>query len=310
VLAGLGSLSLVSLIFFVLSLIAGTRATDRVTRPDVAVEPTTTVKKRWSKTIVGALPSVAAIILAAFMSNKSQSPGAPQRPDKPATHNEQRAQSEAKPDQTPPDSKTETTQKTPPVAGRKARVNQQAATTPGPAPASVAAAPAPVVYNSAPNGIANSGTIQQATVNNYGPPPPPIPTVSICLTHLPVSEGKHTLELTFDTTENITEPWYALYFSGPIIDGRNSPVAFADNTGAFGFLRSTAKDHDGDSFVFRLTSVNFGIGRWVPGRKIRVLVSSTTEVHLTNVISGSEEQSSNEKLLYPCGYAPVSPQSQ
>jgi hypothetical protein len=206
VLAGLGSLSLVSLIFFVLSLIVGTRAIDRVTQPDVAVEPTTSLKKRWSKTIIGAVPSVAAILLAAFMSNKSQNPAAPQRPDKPATHSEQRAQSKAKPDQTPPDSKTETTQKTPPVAGRKARVNQQAATTPAPAPASVAAAPAPVVYNSAPNGIANSGTIQQATVNNYGPPPPPIPTVSICLTQLPVSDGKHTLELTFDTTENITEP--------------------------------------------------------------------------------------------------------
>jgi hypothetical protein len=249
------------------------------------------------------------LLLAAFMSNKSQNPATPQRPDKPATHSEQRAQSKAKPDQPPPDSTTETTQKTPPVAGRKARVNQQAATTLAPAPASVAAAPAPVVYNSAPNGIANSGTIQQATVNNYGPPPPPTPTVSICLTQLPVSDGRHTLELTFDTTENITEPWYALYFSGPIIDGRNSAVAFADNTGAFGFLRTTAKDHDGDSFVFRLTSVNFGTGRWVPGRKIRALISSTTEVRLTNVISGAEEQSSNEKLVYPCGYAPVSPQS-
>jgi hypothetical protein len=148
------------------------------------------------------------------------------------------------------------------------------------------------------------GQTAQTIINNSPPAPPP-PTVSICISRATTTDGEHSLQITFRTDAPITEPWYALYFSSPIIDGGQTPVVFTDGNGAYGFLRNTAKDLPDSSFIFRLTSVNFGLGRWVPGRDMKAIIKSRDEVSLTRIISGSGEESLPEHLVFRCGEDPA-----
>jgi hypothetical protein len=132
----------------------------------------------------------------------------------------------------------------------------------------------PPTQVTAPNGIAISGgVVNNPTVNNFGPPPPPKPTVTICISRPPATDASHTVVMTFKTDVAITEPYYVLYFDGPVGDGTaDSP------SGAYGFLKSRAKDSLESSFAFKLTSINFGAGRWLPSQEIKVTVPSKNSV--------------------------------
>jgi pimeloyl-ACP methyl ester carboxylesterase len=162
--------------------------------------------------------------------------------------------------------------------------------------------PRPV--NNCPNGICISGgTVKNGnpTVNNFGPPPPPTPTVTICLSELLVSDGRHTMQLLFNTSAPVMEPWYALFFDGAVLEGSAS-----SEPGSFGYTHSRADKlpEPETTFVFRVTSIDFGIARWLPGREIKVLIPSANEVHLKKILTGSGEQGFDEHLEYPCGGSP------
>jgi hypothetical protein len=146
------------------------------------------------------------------------------------------------------------------------------------------------------------GQTAQLIINNAPQPPPP-PGVSICISDNSNDDG-HTLQLAFNTDTAIVEPWFALYFDRPIMK-EQSNVVFSDGSGAFGFMSATTKDQPDASYIFRLTSVNFGLGRWVPTREIRAVVRSKAQVRLTRVITGSGEDNFPEKLSFPCGGDPL-----
>jgi hypothetical protein len=167
----------------------------------------------------------------------------------------------------------------------------------------VSLSPAPnVQVNNAPNGIAISGGIVNSpTVNNFGPPPLPTPTVTVCETHPTApAAGQYLTVLTLSTNVPIPRAWYALFFDGPIGDGK------AEMDGhAFGFEHTRAdKMPDPEkSFLFRVISVDFGTNVWSPGAAIKVTIPSKQRVGLVKVLSGSGENGLDENLMFKCGNA-------
>jgi hypothetical protein len=125
--------------------------------------------------------------------------------------------------------------------------------------------------------------------------------VAICISQLPPENGKHRMQLIFNTSESVMEPWYALYFDRPVLDGF---VSFADGTGAFAYTHDRTRDQPANSFLFRVSNVDFGPPRWKPGRALRALIPSETKVHLTKILTGSGELPFLERLEFPCGGAP------
>jgi hypothetical protein len=146
----------------------------------------------------------------------------------------------------------------------------------------------------APNGIAiTGGTVTNPTVNNFGPPPLPTPTVTICLTH---PTPQQTV-LMFKTDVEIMEAWYALFFDGPVGDG-----SVEMTSASFGYTHQRADKlvHPENSFVFKNTSINFGPPRWLPNTLIRVTVPSKDPVNLVKLLSGSGENGRDEKFIFQC----------
>lgn len=95
----------------------------------------------------------------------------------------------------------------------------------------------PTVINSAPGGIANSGTIGgNATVNNFAPPPP---VCSFTSKELPVSaadgsDAKNKMLLTVSCDQSITSPTFEFGFNGnvlgnPRVDAKTGGIGFTDN---------------------------------------------------------------------------------
>ena len=159
---------------------------------------------------------------------------------------------------------------------------------------------APRVQVSAPNGIAiGGGIVNNPTVNNFGPPPPPTPTVTICISHpIPTNGAQYQTVFTFKTDVEIMEPWYALLFDGPVGDG-SAELSSA----SFGYTHSRADKlpNPENSFVFKNTSINFGVPRWLPNTEIKLTIPSKAPVNLIKLLSGSGENGRDEKFVFSCG---------
>jgi len=150
-----------------------------------------------------------------------------------------------------------------------------------------------------PNGICIGGDNKgDARVYNFGPPPPPIPTVTICVTHPTGPEGtERKTVLKFETDVEIMEAWYALFFDGPVGEGTVEMP-----TGSFGYThgRADKMPNPENSFVFRSTSINFGVARWLPNNPLKVTIPSKDPVNLVKVLSGSAENGRDEIFVYRC----------
>ena len=109
------------------------------------------------------------------------------------------------------------------------------------------------------------------THHDYGPPPLPTPTVTIHVSDSTTSEGQHTMQLVMATSGEIMEPWYAFFFSGPVLEG-----SATSDPGVFGYTHSRAGKlpEPEKSFVFRVRSIDWGVARWLPGREIKLLQMS------------------------------------
>jgi hypothetical protein len=155
------------------------------------------------------------------------------------------------------------------------------------------------VQISAPNGIAiDGGIVTNPTVNNFGPPPLPTPTVTVCVSHPAVPEGaQHLTILTFRTDVEIMEPWYVLLFDGPVSDGT---AEMSHST--FGYTHGKADriPNPENSFLFRLTSIDFGVPRWLPNNELKLTVPSKDPVNLVKWLSGSGEEGRDEKFVFRC----------
>jgi hypothetical protein len=146
----------------------------------------------------------------------------------------------------------------------------------------------------APNGIAiTGGTVTNPTVNNFEPPPLPMPTVTICVTH---PTPQQTV-ITFKTDVEIIEAWYALFFDGPVGDG-----SVEMTSASFGYTHQRADKlaSPENSFVFKNTSINFGPSRWLPNNLIKVTIPSKDPVSLVKLLSGSGENGRDEKFIFQC----------
>jgi len=94
------------------------------------------------------------------------------------------------------------------------------------------------------------------------------------------------------------EPWYALLFDGPVGDG-SAELSSA----SFGYTHSRADKlpNPENSFVFKNTSINFGVPRWLPNTEIKLTIPSKAPVNLIKLLSGSGENGRDEKFVFSCG---------
>jgi hypothetical protein len=155
------------------------------------------------------------------------------------------------------------------------------------------------------NGIAIAGpaTVNNPTVNNFGPSPLPTPTVKICVTpSKQTSSELFETKITLKSDVQITRPWFFFFFDGPVDDG-----SVAMEHGFFGCncpVRATKMPNPERSFGFRTTSINMGTNVWYPSDdRIIVTVPSKTSVNLLQVLSGGGDNPdvpSQESLISTC----------
>ncbi len=157
----------------------------------------------------------------------------------------------------------------------------------------------------APNGIAiTGGNVSNPTVNNYGTPSLPTPTVKICVSQSKQSPDSVLFEtkITLRTDVQITRPWFFFFFDGSVENG----TAVMEH-GIFGCncpVRAEKLPNPERSFGFRTNSINAGTNVWYPNDEpIVVRVPSKTPVNLVKVLSGSGDNpdiSSPENLVFTC----------
>jgi hypothetical protein len=156
--------------------------------------------------------------------------------------------------------------------------------------------PAPVIVEPGSIGI-TGGTVTNPTVNNFGPPPLPTPTVTICVPPSVADGEKYTTILRLRTSGKIVQPYYAFIFDSPVLNGS----AVMDRH-AFGVQQGRAdKQPNPDrSYVFRVTSIDFGTTVWAPNEEIKVTIPSEHPIKLVNLLYGSEESPLMEYIVYKC----------
>ena len=168
-----------------------------------------------------------------------------------------------------------------------------------PTPSPVTNPPIPAVHvNNAPNSIIiDGGTAINPTVNNYGPPPPPTPTVTICALPSVPNGQKYTTTLTLKTDGKIVQPFYALFFDAPVLPGSASMDGHT-----FGVTQGRADKlpNPERSYLFRVTSIDFGTNVWTPGEEIKVTVPSDQPIKLINLLYGAGDDPFEEYLIYSC----------
>jgi hypothetical protein len=155
------------------------------------------------------------------------------------------------------------------------------------------------------NGIAIAGpaTVNNPTVNNFGPPPLPTPTVKVCVT--PSKQKSSELfetKITLKSDVQITRPWFFFFFDGPVENGTAQM-----ERGVFGCncpMRAEKLPNPERSFGFRTTSINMGSNIWYPNNEpISVTVPSKTSVNLMRVLAGggdNDDVSLPENLVFTC----------
>jgi len=134
--------------------------------------------------------------------------------------------------------------------------------------------------------INQQGGITAGTVNNFGPPPLPTPTVTICATYPDVVAGEDFKSVvTFTTSSQLPRPWFALFFDSPVLDGN-----VGRPQGSYGYTHGRAEKlpNPENSFIFRTTAMEFGgTSSWFPSDgPIRASVSSKSRVKLVKVMAG------------------------
>lgn len=142
----------------------------------------------------------------------------------------------------------------------------------------------PTTVVNAPGGIpiiGNKGVVNGPTVNNYGPPPLPTPTIAVCVSHPKENETAITLK----TDVQITKPWFFFFFDGAIESGN-----FAMDGHTFGCncpLRASLLRNSERSIGFRLVSIDWGTNIWFPrDGPIKATIESKTAVNLINILRG------------------------
>lgn len=185
----------------------------------------------------------------------------------------------------PPKSPTPHTHKTPNASDNKVNGNQTAI---------------------ALNGIAIAGpaTVNNPTVNNFGPPPLPPPTVKICVTPSKQKSANELFEtkITLKSDVQITRPWFFFFFDDSIENGTAQM-----ERGIFGCncpMRAEKMPNPERSFGFRTTAINMGSNVWYPNDEpITVTVPSKTPVNLIRVLSGGGDNPDAplpENLVFTC----------
>ena len=155
------------------------------------------------------------------------------------------------------------------------------------------------------NGIAIAGpaTVNNPTVNNFGPPVLPTPNVKVCVT--PAKQKSSELfetKITLKSDGQITRPWFFFFFDGPVENGTAQM-----ERGVYGCncpMRAEKLPNPERSFGFRTTSINMGTNIWYPNDEpISVTVPSKTPVTLINVLAGGGDNpdiSLPENLVMTC----------
>lgn len=157
------------------------------------------------------------------------------------------------------------------------------------------------------NGIAIAGpaTVTNPTVNNFGPPPLPTPTVKVCVLPAKGKSGSDIFEtkITLKSDGQIIRPWFFFFFDGPVENGTAQM-----ERGVYGCncpMRAEKLPNPERSFGFRTTSINMGTNVWYPNDEpISVTVPSKTPVTLTRVLAGGGDNpdvSLPENLVFTCG---------
>jgi hypothetical protein len=159
--------------------------------------------------------------------------------------------------------------------------------------------PAPDIHvNSAPNGIiVDGGTAINPTVNNFGPPPLPTPTVTICALPSVPDGQKFATTLKLKTDGKIVQPFYAFFFDKPVLNG-----SAAMDGHKFGATNGRADKlpNPERSYVFRVTSIDFGTNVWTLGEEIKATVPSDQPIRLVNLLYGGGDDPLAENLVYRC----------
>ena len=102
----------------------------------------------------------------------------------------------------------------------------------------------------------------------------------------------------FTTDTRIDEPWYALFFDRPVLDGVPS---MGDHT--FGYRKGRADKFPApeNSFVFRVTAIDsLSTSHWIPGQEFSASIPSDMPVKLVRILSGSSEDGREENFTFPC----------
>jgi hypothetical protein len=125
----------------------------------------------------------------------------------------------------------------------------------------------------------------------------PTPTVTVCAPPSVPDDQKFTTTLKLKTDGKIVQPYYAFSFDGPVTDG-----SAAMDGHSFGATNGRADKlpNPERSYVFRVTSIDFGTNIWTPGEEIEVTVPSDQPIRLVNLLYGAGGDPLAENLVYKC----------
>jgi hypothetical protein len=151
--------------------------------------------------------------------------------------------------------------------------------------------------------IGQQGGITAGTVNNFGPPPIPTPTVKVCADYPTVPAGQdYESVITLTTSSEFPRPFFALFFDGPVLDG-----TVERSMGSYGYTHGRADKlpNPERSFIFRTIAMDLGgTPTWFPGDgSLKATVPSKVPVKLIRVMSGGGDDPDavfNVNLVYSC----------
>jgi len=151
--------------------------------------------------------------------------------------------------------------------------------------------------------IGQQGGITAGTVNNFGAPPLPTPTVKVCATYPDVVAGENYRSvITFTTNSQLPRPFFALFFDGPVLDG-----SAGRPKGSYGYthMRADKLPNPERSFAFRTITMELGgTSSWFPSDgPIQATVPSKGPVRLLRVLSGGGDDPDvvfNVNLVFSC----------